>query len=141
MMAASAQVLLDASVHTAWLQETDVYGTGGAIHFVFSEYALEIVPYSTQYFASDDTTTSWSIGLDGRLNLPALGPIRPYGAVGAVRLRQQDASEWFFSAAGGAYLRVRGDRIFPYVEAAHRPGDALNPWRFRAGLRFIMRKR
>jgi hypothetical protein len=135
-----AQPALDASLHTAWLQESDVYGVGGAVHFVFSGYALEIVPYGGYYFADDDSTSSWSMGLDGRVNLPALGPLRPYGGAGVVRLRQQDDSKWFFNAAAGAYLRIRGDRVFPFVEAAHRPGDDLNPWRFQAGLRFIMRE-
>ena len=72
-----AQPLIDASIHANWLQETDVYGIGGSDHFVFTRYALELVPSGAHYFAENDTTDSWSFGLDGRLNLPTLGAVWP----------------------------------------------------------------
>lgn len=133
--------IVDASIHANWLQETDVYGIGGSAHFVFARYALELVPSGAHYFADDDTTDSWSFGLDGRLNLPTLGAIRPFVGTGFVRLRQDDESEWLLNLSGGFYARIRGDRIIPFIEGAYRPADSLNPWRFRSGLRFIMRER
>lgn len=136
-----AQSLIDASIHASWLQETDVYGIGGSAHFVFALYALGFVPSGAHYFADDDTTKSWSIGLDGRLNLPTLGVIRPYVGTGLERQRLNDESEWLFNLSGGFYTRVRGDRIVPFIEGAYRPADSANPWRFRSGLRFIMRER
>ena len=133
--------IIDASLHTDWLQETDVYGIGGSAHFVFARYALELVPSGAHYFAENDTTESWSMGLDGRLNLPTLGAIRPFVGTGVIRLRQNDESEWLLNLSGGIYTRIRGDRIIPFIEGAYRPADSLNPWRFRSGLRFIMRER
>ena len=136
-----AQPLIDASLHANWLQETDVYGIGGFAHFVFARYALEFVPSGVQYFAENDTTESWSIGLDGRLNLPMLGALRPFVGTGFVRLRQNDKSEWLLNLSGGIHARIQGDRIIPFIEGAFRPADSVNPWRFRSGLRFIIRKR
>lgn len=138
---ASSQPLVDASVHADWLQGDDVYGMGGSAHFVFNRYALELVPSGAHYFAENDSTESWSLGLGGRFNLPTLGAIRPYVGTGFVRLRQNDGSEWLLNLSGGIYARVRGDRIVPFIEGAYRPADSLNPWRFRSGLRFVLRER
>ena len=136
-----AQPLIDASIHANWLQETDVYGIGGSVHFVFARYALEFVPSGVQYFAGNDSTESWSIGLDGRINLPKLGALRPFVSTGFVRLRQNDKSQWLLNLSGGIYARFQGERVIPFIEGAFRPADSVNPWRFRSGLRFIIRKR
>ena len=134
-----AQPHIDASLHAGWLQESDTYGVGGSVHFATRSYVFEVVPSVKYYFAENDTTNSWSVEVDGRLNLPAVGRVRPYGAAGIVRLRHDDASEWLLNLAGGVHVRLWGDRVYPFAEAAYRPGDSDNEWRYRAGLRFILR--
>ena len=135
---ARAQPSVDASLHADWLQESDVWGMGGAVHLVFAQYAVEFVPSGSYYFAADDSTESWAWGLDMRIHLPRLGPVRPFAGAGTVNLRRDNDPKWLLNLSGGVHLRIRGDRIIPFIEGAYRPSDSVNPWRFRSGLRFIL---
>lgn len=93
---------------------------------MFANYVLEIVPSGDYYYVQNDTTDTWSFGLDVRINLPALGGIRPYAGTGFVRQQQTGESGVLLNISGGIYFRVRGNRVIPFVEGAYRDADDLN---------------
>ena len=128
---------LDASINANWFEESDVFGLGGSLHFVFADYALEFVPGAVYYFTEKDSSSFWSYSMVGRLNIPMRGGIRPYLGIGTVRQRRHEEWKWLLNLSGGINVRLLGDRIVPFLEAAYRPEDDFNQWRFRSGLRLI----
>ena len=136
-----AQMTIDFSLNANWLEKSDVWGAGAAFHFAFADYAFELVPSGAYYFASDDTTETWSVGLDGRANLFSIGFLRPYIGVGFLRMTQSDIRKTILNLTGGLHLRLGSDRTVPFIEAGYRTADSFDPWRFRAGLRLIFRER
>ncbi len=136
-----AQPAVDLSLSANWLEESDIWGGGAALHFAFADYAFELVPSGAYYVASEDTTDTWSVGLDARANLFSIGFLRPYAGVGVVRMTQSNMRDTILNLTGGLHIRLGSDRTVPFVEAGYRTADSFDPWRFRAGLRLILRER
>ena len=134
-----AQNALDFSVNANWLERSDTRGVGGALHLVFADYLFELVPSGVHYFAPGDTTKTWSAGLDAIVNLYSVNFVRPYIGAGFVRVTQSGASDTIFTLSAGLNVRMGRGRKIPFVEAAYHGASEIDPWRYRAGIRFHLR--
>ena len=129
---------VDGSLFAQRFETRPVMGPGGALHFSFFDYALEIVASGGYYVTPDDPTESWNIRVDARVNLP-LGvlPVRPYIGVGIDRTTDEGIRTASGDAIAGIHLRIPfGPSVLPFAEAAYRAAPRLEDFRFRAGLRF-----
>lgn len=134
---ATAQVRVDGSLFAQKFDTRPVYGPGGAVHFSFFDYALEIVASGGYYHTPDERTESWNVRLDTRVNLPTGNTrVRPYIGVGLDRTVDAGVRTTTGAALGGLYLNLLSHRVHPFAEAWYRSAPNLDDFRFRAGLRF-----
>ncbi len=137
---ASAQMFVDGSLFAQRFEKRPVYGPGGALHFAFYNYALELVASGGYYVTPDNSSESWDVRIDARINLPSLILLRPYVGGGFARSVTESVKTSTGVVMAGTYLGfLLGRRIHPFVEGEYRAAPVLGDFRFRAGLRFQFR--
>ncbi len=137
---ASAQMFVDGALFAQRFEKRPVYGPGAALHFAFYNYALELVVSGGYYVTPENSSDSWDVRLDSRVNLPSLYLIRPYAGVGYARTVTENTKTSTGIVVAGTYLGfLLGRRIHPFLEGEYRAAAALGDFRFRAGLRFQFR--
>ena len=132
---------VDISLPAKRLEESDIRGAGAVLHFSFAYYAVELVPSGAYYATPDDTTSEWSVGLDGRVNLFSLGYLRPFLGVGFIRMFQADMRDTILYLTGGRHFNLGSYETISSVEAGYRTAASHGAGRFQAGFRFILRER
>lgn len=134
-----AQRAFDFSVTANWLEQSNIHGLGGALHVALADYLIELVPSGVLYRTPDDSSDTWSAGLDGRINLIPVSIVRPYVGVGFLRMKQSGRSDTILNLSAGINIRLGKGRKIPFMEAAYRPDSSFDPWRYRAGIRLNLR--
>ena len=126
---------VDGSLFGQRFETRPVYGPGGALHFSFWDYAVEVVASGGYYVTPESPAESWNVRVDSRINLPTGHfPIRPYIGFGVDRTVDEGDRTTSGAALGGAYFRLR-DRFFPFAEGWYRTAPDLEDFRFRFGVR------